>query len=94
MKGQSVLALSGLVVAALAAMVACNGRMINVRGTFDVRIETTPGPEATQAALEAENARLATRWPNWRRDPIWGGWPTSTAATCGSGNCPTANPGA
>jgi len=61
MKGKSVLALSGLLVAALAVVVACNGRMINVRGTFDVRIETTPGPEATQAALEAENARLATQ---------------------------------
>ena len=61
MKGQSVLALSSLLVAALAVMVACNGRMINVRGTFDVRIETTPGPEATQAALEAENAWLTTQ---------------------------------
>jgi Tol biopolymer transport system component len=54
MEGRKVLALSGLLVAALALMVACNGPL-------NLQIKTTPGPEATLAALEAEKARLATQ---------------------------------
>jgi Tol biopolymer transport system component len=54
MEGRKALALSGLSMAAMALMVACYG-------TFDLQIETTPGPEATLAALAAENARLATQ---------------------------------
>ncbi len=73
MKGRQVVALSGLLVAALVAMVACNGRMINVRRTFDLQIETTPGPEATLAALKAEKARLATQVAELetQSDPGW-----------------------
>lgn len=54
MKRQNILALGGLLVAALALVTACTG-------TFDLAVETTPGPEATLAALEAENARLTTQ---------------------------------
>jgi Tol biopolymer transport system component/tetratricopeptide (TPR) repeat protein len=38
----------------LVAVAACTG-------TFDLQIETTPGPEATITALESENAELATQ---------------------------------
>lgn len=38
----------------MAFLTACSG-------TFDLRVETTPGPETTLAALEAENAHLATQ---------------------------------
>lgn len=54
MKPQAILALGSLLVAALALAVACHG-------TFDLAVETTPGPEATLAALATENARLATQ---------------------------------
>jgi len=54
MKRQTILALRGLLVAALALVTACSG-------TFDLAVETTPGPEATLAALATENARLATQ---------------------------------
>lgn len=54
MKPQTILALGGLLVAALALAVACHG-------TFDLQVETTPLTEATIAALEAENARMSVR---------------------------------
>lgn len=54
MKPQTILALGGLLVAALALVVACSG-------TFDLAVETTPAVEVTLAALATENARLATQ---------------------------------
>lgn len=54
MRPQTILTLGGLLVATLALVTACTG-------TFDLAVETAPGPEATLAALEAENARLATQ---------------------------------
>ncbi len=46
--------ITGPILALALTLTACTG-------TFDLRVETTPGPEATLAVLEAENARLATQ---------------------------------